>query len=83
MMIFIGRDISLDVLSVVALLSRGRLAGLRAAIGEILVSRKKRVGTRGNACPVQNDKLPALSGSLPFVLGVTWPDDSSGMNGQG
>ena len=39
-----------DVLPDVARLSRDRLAGLRAAIGELLASRKNLVLTRGKAC---------------------------------
>ena len=44
------RDISPVVLPEIARLSRDRLAGLRAASGEILASRKNLVLTRGKAC---------------------------------
>jgi hypothetical protein len=45
-----AREISPVVLPDVARPSRDRLAGLRAAIGELLASRKNLVLTRGKAC---------------------------------
>ena len=45
------RDILPDFLPDVSRLSRDRLAGLRATIGEVLASRKNLTLVRGKACP--------------------------------